>query len=113
MAERFSWVSCIYFTKFKRRRASDFSLYTYIFVYFYAYILKKICELLHTFFICTPLNIHSYIFSFKCYTIIRVSHFSAKLASGCRTAENPADNQTRPGLFLRIDSTGLGDTGND
>lgn len=24
------------------------------------------------FFICTPLNIHSYIFSFKCYTIIRV-----------------------------------------
>lgn len=41
MAERFSWVSCIYFTKFKRRRASGFSLYTYIFVYFYAYILKK------------------------------------------------------------------------
>lgn len=72
MAERFSWVSCIYFTKFKRRRASGFSLYTYIFVYFYAYILKKICELFTYFFICTPLNIHSYIFSFKCYTIIRV-----------------------------------------
>ena len=49
MAERFSWVSCIYFTKFKRRRASGFSLYTYIFVYFYAYIQKKICGLLHTF----------------------------------------------------------------
>lgn len=86
-------------------------LYIHTFLFSFTHIYRKIFVNFYILFICTPLNIHSYFFSFKCYTIIRVSAFFRK--AGFRTAENTADNQTRPGLFLRIDSTGLGDTGND
>lgn len=81
-----------------------FSLYTYIFVYFYAYTEKF--RTLHTF-IYHPLNIHSYIFHSNVYIIGVVAIFHIKAASGCRTAENQRMLQILiANLFLRIDSTG-------